>query len=186
MITDVYSEDGGRSFHAASPAGPFPLLPTSTCAPRRTQTPGNFSSLNAFKCTNRSCTGQLVRWRASPGAHLNITAYIPLRVSGVTPQLVSARSGERPIKLRDGSVLMATYGYASDSSRVCSKDMKDHRCYTVFLFAAPDADTDPTAWEYISRIDHTPVLIHNSRIFNGKHDKKHEFEFTSGFLECFD
>ena len=73
---------------------------------------------------NGSCTGELVRWLVDdtphtlPGVKLNATEYLPLLVTGVTPLLLSARSGQRPIMLWDGSILMATYGYASDASLV--------------------------------------------------------------------
>ena len=148
----------------APPSAPFPPLPDTPLYPKSVATPHNFSSLNALKCNNASCTGQLVRWRVDPGRHtlpgprLNATAYLPLRFSGVAPQLLSARSGERPIMLRDGRILIPMYGYATDASLTCSKEMPENRCYTVFFFAAPNPQLDPTAWEYVSRIDHTPAM----------------------------
>jgi hypothetical protein len=158
------SRDGGALYEAAPPSGPFPLLPESALDPKTAATPSNFSSLNAFKCVNGSCTGELVRWLVDdtphtlPGVKLNATEYLPLLVTGVTPLLLSARSGQRPIMLWDGSILMATYGYASDASLVCSKEMPMNRCYTIFFFAALKPATNPTAWQYVSRIDHTPAM----------------------------
>jgi hypothetical protein len=162
-VATMDSRDGGLTYEVAPPAGPFPLLPEHPSHPKTAADSSNFSSLNAFKCVNGSCTGQLVRWRvddsphALPGPRVNATAYLPLRVSGVTPKLLSARSAERPIMLRDGSILIAMYGFASDASLTCSKEMPENRCYTVFFFSAPDPKTDPLDWKYVSRIDHTPV-----------------------------
>ena len=158
------SRDEGLSYEACPPAGPFPLLPESPLETKTAATPSNFSSLHAFQCANASCTGQLVRWfedrsaHTLPGPRLNASAYLPLRVTGVTPQLLSARSAERPIMLRDGSILVPLYGFASDASLSCSKEMPQHRCYTVFFFSNPTPKTDPLAWEYVSRIDHTPAM----------------------------
>ena len=158
------SRDGGLTYEACPPAGPFPLLPTSPLETKSAATPTNFSSLNAIKCINASCTGQLVRWfedhspHALPGPRLNASAYLPLRVTGVPPQLLSATDGERPIMLRDGSILIPLYGFASDASLSCSKEMPHNRCYTVFFFRNPKPKTDPLAWEYVSRIDHTPAM----------------------------
>ena len=33
-----------------------------------------------------------------------------------------------------------------------------NRCYTIFFFAALKPATNPTAWQYVSRIDHTPAM----------------------------
>jgi hypothetical protein len=159
------SRDGGLTYEVAPPSGPFPLLPERPSDPKSTKAPTNFSSLNAFKCVNASCTGQLVRWQVNhsttpslPGVKLQPTAYLPLRVTAVTPQLLSAEDAERPIMLRDGSILIATYGFAADSLRDCSKEMPQNRCYTIFFFMARDPVTAPLDWEYVSRIDYIPAM----------------------------
>lgn len=84
-----------------------------------------------------------------------------MHVTGVTPRLLSARSAERPIKLRDGRILLPTYGYAADADFACGSHRTgeaEDRCYTVFVFSAAHPDTDPTAWTYESRIDHTSAM----------------------------
>eukprot|EP01043_Picozoa_sp_COSAG02_P048542 COSAG02_NODE_4778_length_4988_cov_4.223707_5_plen_226_part_00 len=171
-VATLDSRDGGLTYQVAPPAGPFPLLPEDPSRPKTAANPSNFSSLNAFACVNGSCTGQLVRWRVDdsphtlPGTRLKATTYLPLRVSGVTPELLSARSAERPIMLRDGSILVPMYGFASDGSLNC-KDMPGNRCYTVFFFSAPAPSADPRAWTYVSRIDYTAAMSANGATVEG-------------------
>lgn len=56
---ELGSQDGGRSYHAAPPSGPFPLLPEAPLLPKRAANPGQFRSVNAFECVNASCKGDV-------------------------------------------------------------------------------------------------------------------------------
>ena len=156
------SHDGGRSYQVAPPSGPFPLLPENPLFPKRVANPSKFRSLNQFECVNASCSGQVVSWTSSGGgAVINATKYEQLHVSGVTPHLLSARSAERPIKLRNGVTLLPTYGYADDAELACGSQrtgLAKDRCYSVFVFSANDTDRDPLSWAYASRIDYTPAM----------------------------
>ena len=154
------SQDGGRSYQIAPPSGPFPLLPENPLFPKRTANPSNFRSLNQFQCVNATCSGQVVTWTTRDGMIINATKYEKLHVSGVTPHLLSARSAERPIKLRNGKTLLPTYGFADDAELACGSQrtgLAKDRCYTVFFFAS-NTDKDPLSWAYASRIDYTPAM----------------------------
>ena len=163
----LLTRDGGRTYSQVPASGPFPLLPESPLFSKRAQSLDNFSSINGFHCSNASCSGNVVRWHATPDAELKPVEYLPLRVSGVLPQLLSAVDGERPIKLRDGSILLATYGFASDAKLTCSKELPDHRCYSIFFFSLPDPAAHPTAWRYLSRIDHTDAMSERGATVEG-------------------
>ncbi len=154
------TRDGGHTYEGVPPVGAFPVVPEVPAFSKRVNNLDNFSSLNDFHCVNASCSGDVVQW-ASNGTgtgDIRPTKYLPLRVDGVSAELRSAVDGERPIMLRDGSVLLATYGFASDASQTCSKDMPDRKCYSIFLFTLPELSAERTSWRYLSRIDHTPAM----------------------------
>lgn len=162
------SRDGGRSYQVAPPSGPFPMLPENPLFPKRATNRFKFRSLNQFECVNATCSGQVVTWTSSRnGTIINATKYEKLHVSGVTSHLLSARSAERPIKLRNGITLLPTYGYADDAEFACGSQrmgLAEDRCYSVFFFSANNTDTDPLSWTYASRIDYTPAMSQGNTI----------------------
>jgi hypothetical protein len=150
----LQTRNGGDSYQSVPAVGSFPLVPEDPVFSKRAHNLDNFSSLNNFHCANASCSGDVVRWNAS----LQPMKYVALHVDGVSSDVALAVDGERPIMLRDGSVLLATYGFASDAPRTCSKEMPDQKCYSIFFFALPKPSAEQTSWRYVGRIDHTPAM----------------------------
>ena len=148
------TRDRAKTWRMTQPF-PYPLLPENSNS-KRVGNLGNLSSLH-ITCANASCAGQLTLWGASNDATFKQRLVLPLVVAGVPTDLRQAVDGLLPIMLKDGSILIAMYGYTTNATSSCSRDRPS--CYSLFFFSCADPVSSPANWEYISRIGAVPAMV---------------------------
>ena len=73
----------------------------------------------------------------------------------VPPTECGLGQGGKIVRLADGTLLAAFFGFAADGPTTCKPGYAWARCYTLAMYRSSD---EGLHWDYTSRIDHTPVM----------------------------
>lgn len=162
----LMTRDGGRSYAVArtkhyGTSGNFngygdlgTLVPPASAGRFRT-------IVGCNDCANGGLPYYVQTWQDADG-ELRLVENRSVTLHGSPPALRPNASyfglstpSQSIVRLRDGALLMAIYGFAADGVRGCEASGRPGRCYTIGFYRSAD---DGLSWEYRSRLDQTKSM----------------------------